>query len=69
MAAQGEVCIANISLQERRKRLMAGVLNLLLAAGGLAVLIFFGAGRWWRLALFVPLYLAASGVFQWRDKT
>jgi hypothetical protein len=59
----------NISLQERRKRLIAGALNLLFAVVVLAAFIFFGATRWWRLVLFVPFYLAASGFFQWREKT
>jgi hypothetical protein len=69
MTAEGEVCIANISPQERRKRLMGGIIGLGFAVVLLATLIFLGADRWWRLLLFAPFYLAASGFFQWREKT
>jgi hypothetical protein len=34
-----------------------------------AVLFGLGAPRGWRLVLFVPLWIAALGVFQGRDKT
>ncbi len=64
-----EVCIPNISPRERRKRLAGGVIMLVLGLAVLAVLMATGASRWWRLALF-PLFAgAASGFFQWRDKT
>jgi uncharacterized membrane protein YkgB len=65
----GEVCIPNISLRERRKRLAGGVIAFILALVVLAVLMTIGASPWWRLALY-PLFVgAASGFFQWRDKT
>ncbi len=64
-----EICIPNISLRERRKRLAGGALSLIIALAFLAVLMAIGASPWWRLALF-PLFAgAASGFFQWRDKT
>ena len=64
-----EVCISNISTRERRKRLAAGVMMLVISLAILAVLMATGANRWWRLAL-LPLFAgAASGFFQWRDKT
>jgi fatty acid desaturase len=63
------ICIPNISPRERRKRLAGGVISFILALGVLAILMATGASRWWRLALF-PLFAgAASGFFQWRDKT
>jgi hypothetical protein len=65
----GEVCIPNISPRERRKRLASGVIMFAISLTILAALIATGASRWWRLALF-PLFAgAASGFFQWRDKT
>ena len=65
----GEVCIPNISTRERRKRLMSGVIMFVISLAVLAALIAGGASHWWRLALF-PLFAgAASGFFQWRDKT
>ncbi len=65
----GEVCIPNISKIERRKRLASGVIVFLISLVILAVLVAFGVSRWWRLAL-LPLFMgAASGFFQWRDKT
>jgi hypothetical protein len=69
MTAEGVVCIANISPRERQRRLGAGIVNLLIAGVVLAVLMTIGADRWWRLALFAPFFLAASGFFQWREKT
>jgi hypothetical protein len=64
-----EQCIPNISPAERRKRLMGGVVTLVLSLAVLAALIAVGADRWWRMALF-PLFAgAATGYFQWRDKT
>jgi len=65
----GEVCIPNISKVERRKRLASGVIFFLVGLVILAVLMAFGVSRWWRLLL-LPLFMgAASGFFQWRDKT
>ncbi len=65
----GKVCIANISLKERRKRLTGGVISLVISVAVLAVLMAFGASRWWRLAL-LPLFASATvGFYQWRDKT
>ena len=65
----GEVCTPNISLPERRKRLAAGVIQFVLSLAILAALIATGADRWWRLTLFLMFWGAASGFFQWRDKT
>jgi hypothetical protein len=67
--AEGAVCIANISPRERRKRLIAGVIQLAVGLIVLGALLATGTDRWWRLVL-APLFLgAASGFFQWRDKT
>jgi len=65
----GAVCIPNINTAERRKRLVAGLIQLLLSLVILAVLLAFGVSRWWRLAL-LPIFMgASSGFFQWRDRT
>ncbi len=68
-SASGEVCVPNISTRERRKRLVSGVIMFAIGLAILAVLIATGTSRWWRLALFLPFAGAASGFFQWRDKT
>src|SRR5262245_44270720 len=65
----GTVCIANISPNERRKRLVFGVIALVIGLAILAVLIATGAARWWRLALLPLFWVAAIGFFQWRDQT
>lgn len=67
--AEGDVCIPNISKPERLRRLRGGIAALALNLGVLALLLAFRVDVWWRLALF-PLFVgAASGFFQWRDKT
>jgi hypothetical protein len=68
-AEMNQICIPNINAKERRRRLKSGVI---LFGVGLVVLIGLVAtavNPWWRLLLF-PLFMgAASGYFQWRDKT
>ena len=61
--------IANIGPGERRKRRGFGhvALGISIALG--AALILGGVGQSWRLVLFVPLFLAALGYFQDRDRT
>jgi len=64
-----QVCIPNISPVEQRKRLISGVLGLIMGTALLAVLSSTGAVRTWRLALF-PLWVGATvGYFQAREKT
>jgi hypothetical protein len=65
----GEICIANISPRERRKRLAAGGIQFVISLAVLAVLTATGVGRWWRLPLLLLFWAAAMGFFQWRDKT
>jgi hypothetical protein len=62
-------CIPNIGPREGRKRLIGGLVQLMVALAVLAVLVVAGANRWWRLALFPAFWGAASGFFQWRNKT
>jgi hypothetical protein len=65
----GEVCISNISPAERRKRLLGGVVQFIIALVVLAMLLATGANPLWRLPLFLLFFGAANGYFQWRDKT
>ncbi len=65
----GEVCIPNISLAERRKRLTSGVVIFVVTLAILAALLLTGVDRWWRIALFIPFWGSTVGFFQWRDKT
>jgi hypothetical protein len=64
-----EACIANISPRERLKRLIGGVIPFVLALGILSWQISTDVDRLWRLPLFILFVSAASGFFQWRDKT
>ena len=65
----GAECATNISPAEQRKRLASGVIGMALGLAILAVLLATGADRLWRLALLPVFWGAASGYFQWRDKT
>ena len=65
----GEVCIANISPRERRRRLIIGIVQFVAAVVILAVLLALGLDRLWRLPLFLLFAAAAIGFFQWHDKT
>jgi hypothetical protein len=65
----GEVCIANISPAERRKRLNFGLIAFAISLIVLALLVVSGADRLWRLPLALLFMGAASGYFQWHDKT
>jgi hypothetical protein len=62
-------CIANIGPRERRKRMTFGLLLFVVSAGIATVLVATDIPRWWRLALFLPLWAAAAGWFQAREKT
>jgi hypothetical protein len=64
-----EACIANISARERMKRLIGGVIPFVIALAILTWLISTNADRLWRLPIFLLFVSAASGFFQWRDKT
>jgi hypothetical protein len=61
--------IPNIGPRGVRLRRRAGMIALALAIGMAAVLFGLGASRPWRVALFAPLWVAALGFFQAREKT
>lgn len=67
--SHGETSIANIGPRQRRRRLIGGSVALGVAALLSAWLIAGDAPRWWRLLLVVPLFAAASGILQYREKT
>ncbi len=69
MPSVSEVCIPNIGLRERRKRLAIGIIQFVLCLVILTLLVGSGVDRWWRLVLFPMYTAAATGFFQWRDKT
>ena len=66
---EGAACIANISPRERRRRLLAGAIQLAVTLVGLAALLASGRPRWWRLGLLPLFWAAGSGFFQWREST
>jgi hypothetical protein len=59
----------NINTTERRKRLRMGVVTFVVGLAVLAVLVYSGVNRFWRLPLVLFFWAAASGYSQWRDKT
>ena len=64
-----EVCIANISPEERQKRLRFGIQQLIVTLVILGVLIIWHVNPLWRLPLLFMFWTAAVGYFQARDKT
>ncbi len=60
---------ANIGPRERRKRRLLGIVSLTVAVGVAFVLVAFGAPRWSRLVIFLPLWMAGLGLLQAREKT
>ena len=64
-----EACISNISAHERMKRLIGGVIPFVIALAILTWQVSTNVDRLWRLPLFFLFVGAASGFFQWRDKT
>ena len=63
------VCIANIGRRERDKRLKFGVAVFALSFVGAFALVALDVHRLFRLALFMPFWIAAVGIFQAREKT
>jgi hypothetical protein len=65
----GEVCIANISPLERKKRMRFGMVQLAMGLVILAVLLALDVNPLWRLPLMFLFGAAAAGYFQAKDKT
>lgn len=64
-----EACVPNIGPQGIRKRMRFGVVALAICVVAGVAMIVMGVARPWRLALFIPLASAASGIFQARERT
>jgi len=60
---------ANIGPHERRKRLTFGVVLLGASLAAAAMLIHAEVARGWRMLLVFPLWAAALGFFQARERT
>lgn len=67
--SDGEVCMMNIGPKERRKRMRFGIAGFALGFAALAGLLAAGTTPGWRLLVFLPFLLGATGYFQARDKT
>jgi hypothetical protein len=62
-------CVPNIGPKQRRKRLRFGIGAACAAAALLALLVAGDFSRWWRLTLFLPLWMSATGLSQAYRKT
>jgi hypothetical protein len=60
---------SNIGPRERRKRRLLGIVALTVSVGVAFVLVVYGAPRWSRLVLFLPVWMAGLGLLQARQKT
>jgi hypothetical protein len=61
--------IANLGPQEQRKRLVMGFVSLAVGALLIFFLFAYGAPRWSRALILLPLWMAGLGLFQARAKT
>jgi len=66
---QDGTCVANINAAGRRRRLIFGIVQFVIATAVLGVLVSVGVDRLWRLPVFLLFFAASVGIFQWRDKT
>lgn len=66
---QAQVCVANIDTAGRRQRLVGGVVNMVIGLGLLGWMLAAHVDPLWRLPLFLVFAGAATGFFQWRDRT
>jgi hypothetical protein len=64
-----EICIANISPEERQKRLKFGLQQLIVTLAILGGMILLHLDPLWRLLLLLMFWASAVGYFQARDKT
>ena len=69
MGISPSVSVANIGPRERRKRLGAGIVAVVVGVASSGFLVYFGARPVWSLLLFFPFFIGALGYFQSRDKT
>lgn len=69
MADTSTACIANIGPQERRKRLMFGIVTLAVGVVISFLFVYYRVPPLLRLTLFFPLFVGALGFYQARDRT
>lgn len=60
---------ANIGPREQRKRRVMGAVALIAGVGLAFALVVLDAPRWSRFFIFLPIWIAALGFFQAREKT
>jgi hypothetical protein len=60
---------ANIGRREIHRRRLMGLVSVGAAALLGFALIGYDAARWWRLLIFLPLWMAGLGLLQAREKT
>lgn len=65
----GDACIPNISPIERQKRLRFGIAQVIITTLILAVMLYFGVDKLWRLPLFAMYSAGTISMFQAFDKT
>ena len=63
------VIARNLGASGRRQRLLMGIVFMAVAVVGAAAMVAAGLPRGARLALFIPFYLGATGLLQYRDHT
>lgn len=56
--------VCNIGKEEIRKRTKAGWSGLILTIITAALVLWLGADRWWRLLIFIPAMMSATGFIQ-----
>jgi fatty acid desaturase len=64
-----QIRVANIGPRERKRRLRFGIVAFGISVVAAGLLVAGGVSPRWRLALFVPFFVAGLGYFQARDKT
>jgi hypothetical protein len=64
-----ETAAINIGPREVRKRRLMGFVAITVGVGLAFVLVVFGASRWSRLVIFLPVWIGGLGLFQAREKT
>ena len=64
-----QACIPNIGPKQQRRRLLLGAVSLAAAVAAAAAFAAAGAGIAARALVALPLYGAALGFFQFREKT
>ena len=59
----------NIGRREQSKRRMLGIVALTVGVASAFVMVIYEAPRWSRLIIFFPIWIAALGLLQAREKT